>query len=92
MAYKIVKNTKKDNDVLDIKYIGGDLIYLGVESVVYILILVFIENSDKIFSRCFTSNVKPITKKNYIIKDILVNINNNHEININEGGDKRYIS
>ena len=83
MAYQIVKRTKKDNDVLDLKYTGGDLIYLGVESVVYILILVFIENSDKIFSRCFTSNVKPITKKNYIIKDILVN-NNNQEININE--------
>ena len=79
MAY-----SKKPKDVLDLKYIGGDLIYLGIESVVYILILVFIENSDKIFSRCFTSNVKPKNENKKLEKEI---IDNNHVINIIEEGE-----
>ena len=58
-AYRIVINTKSPDYILNIKYVGSDLIYLGIESIVYILILVFIENSDKIFSKCFTSNIKP---------------------------------
>jgi len=59
MAYSIVKKTKNEKDVLKLKYLGGDMIYLGVESVVYILILVFIEIADKIFSKCITSNINP---------------------------------
>ena len=59
MAYSIVKKTKNEKDVLELKYVGGDTIYLGVESVVYILILVFIEIADKIFFKCITSNIKP---------------------------------
>ena len=84
MAYLIVMRSKKPKDVLDLKYIGGDLIYLGIESVVYILILVFIENSDKIFSRCFTSNVKPKNENKKLEKEI---IDNNHVINIIEEGE-----
>ena len=84
MAYLIVMRSKKPKDVLDLKYIGGDLIYLGIESVVYILILIFIENSDKIFSRCFTSNVKPKNENKKLEKEI---IDNNHVINIIEEGE-----
>ena len=75
-CYQVVLRTRTPDDVLDLKYIGGDLIYLGIESVVYILILVFIENSDKIFSGCFTSKVKPKSEKNYITKGISDNYNN----------------
>ena len=64
-AYLIVKRTKKANDVLDLKYFGSDLIYLGIESIVYILILTFIENTDRIFSKCITSNTKPKDEINY---------------------------
>jgi len=68
-SYNIIKNTYTDNDVLRLKYVGGDMIYLGVECVVYILILVFIENSDRIFAKCFTSNIKPKEVNHYIQED-----------------------
>ena len=69
-SYNVIKNKYTDKDVLKLKYVGGDMIYLGVECIVYILILVFIENSDRIFAKCFTSNIKPKDGNNYIKEDI----------------------
>ena len=63
-AYLIVVKERSPSYVLNLKYLGSDLIYLGIESIVYTLILVFIENSDKIFSRCFTSNKNTKNKIN----------------------------
>ena len=83
-AYSIVMDTKKPKDVLDLKYVGGDMIYLGVESIVYILILVFIENAEKIFAKCITSNIKP---RNLIQNDHQ-NINNINKDNTNPEQDK----
>ena len=45
-------------DILKVKYIVTDFIYLAVESVVYLLILILIENYLIIFKCCFTSNKK----------------------------------
>jgi ATP-binding cassette subfamily A (ABC1) protein 3 len=72
-AYLVVLKTKKSKDVLSLKYLGSDFIYLGVETVVYILILVFIENFDKIFARCFTSKFKPKNENNKIKEEIREN-------------------
>ena len=72
-AYLIVQKSKKPDYVLNLKYIGSDLIYLGVESVAYILILIFIENFDKLFSNCFTSRIKP--------KNVIKNKEENNYIN-----------
>ena len=44
-----------DKDILELKYMGYDCVYLAVESVLYLLILVFLENSFVIFRCCFTS-------------------------------------
>ena len=65
-AYFLVLRKKEYYNILNLKYFGGDLIYLGIESIVYILILVFIENTDKIFSKCITSNIKPKDKIKFI--------------------------
>ena len=59
VAYLIVLRERSSDYVLKIKYIGSDLIYLGIESIVYILILVIIQNSDRIFLSCVTSKMKP---------------------------------
>ena len=86
-AYRTVLKTKTADDVLDIKYVGGDFIYLGVESVVYILILVFIENSDRIFAKCFTSNTKPKGGIKYIFKGRKINSyqsNNKNNTNLSD--------
>ena len=45
--------------MLNLEYTGSDFIYLVVETFAYILILIIIENFDKIFSICFTSKIKP---------------------------------
>ena len=89
-AYLIVLRTKKPKDVLSLKYVGSDLIYLSVESVVYILILAFIENSEKIFSRCFTSRTKPRDETNLIEQNNKKkeNINNNID-NISQEQEKK---
>ena len=68
-AYRIVLDSKNSDNILNLKYVGSDLIYLGVESIVYILILAFIENSDKIFSKCFTYNKKPKEDINNLKED-----------------------
>ena len=72
-AYLIVTGSSRKYyyDILSLKYLGCDFIYLGIESIVYILILVFIENKEKIFSRCITSSMKPKDEIYYISKDDL---------------------
>ena len=76
-AYMIARGEFKDSDILKIEYLGSDLIYLAVESIVYLLLLVFFENSEKIFSCCFTS------KKKTNNKPLNVNIANSNENIIN---------
>ena len=75
-----------DEDILDLKYMGYDCVYLAVESVVYLLILIFLENSLVIFKCCFTSktNNKNIKielkeKRNNLINT--VNIYNKNDLN-----------
>jgi hypothetical protein len=57
--------TREKNDILKMKYLGSDFIYLAVESVVYLLLLVFFENFEKLFSCCFTYD---LARKNKNIK------------------------
>ena len=57
-AYSIVLNTQKASDVLKMKYLGSDFIYLAVESIVYLLILIICENFENLFSFCFTEKSK----------------------------------
>ena len=72
-AYYLSLGSYKDSDILKMKYLGSDCIYLAVESIVYLLLLVFCENFEKLFSFCFTSSLR---KTNKIVK-----INNNLEEN-----------
>ena len=72
-AYSIANNLT-DNNILKMKYLGSDCVYLAVESVVYLLLLVFFENFENLFSFCFTSKMKQ-TKK-------VMKMNNNLEINV----------
>ena len=67
--------TTKNNssDILKLKYMGADCVYLAVESVVYLLILIILENSKIIFRCCL--NIKK--KKSIKQTDI-----NNNAINI----------
>ena len=87
-SYLLVRSKYKDDDILKMKYLGSDCIYLAVESIVYLLLLVFFENSETIFSYCFTSNIKSNYKKisekiNHDIKiEIQGNINYNNSCNI----------
>ena len=56
----IIESKRRSPDyVLKLKYIRRDFIYLGVGTLEYIIILINIHNSDKIFERCFTSLTKP---------------------------------
>ena len=85
-AYYIVLGKNKKKDILKLKYIGSDCIYLGVESIAYLLLLVFFENFEKLFSFCFTFNLKQ--NKNLKINNQIENNNNNNindkEINNND--------
>ena len=62
--------------ILQYEFLISDFIYLGVEGVFYLLILIFFENSNKIFLACYT------TKKNSE-KKINIEIANNENNNIN---------
>jgi len=99
-AYMLIRNEFSDKDILKMKYIGADFVYLAVESVVYILFLVLFENSEAIFSCCFISSTKSHknNKKNKIEQNINNNNidndngnNNNNDI-VNGSNDRDYIS
>jgi len=66
-----------DEDILKLKYMGYDCIYLAIESILYLLILIFLENSLAIFRCCFTS------KSNSNNININLEENNNNIINTN---------
>ena len=68
-AYLIVTKSKLSSHVIKLEYTGSDFIYLAVETFTYILILIIIENSDKIFFKCFTSKIKPKDKYKQIIAE-----------------------
>ena len=80
-SYYFVRNFFKDSDILKMKYLGSDCIYLAVESVVYLLLLVFFENSEIIFSCCFKSNIKKNKNKTLNLENQIESNenNNNHE-------------
>ena len=63
----IIKNNP--SDILKLKYMGADCVYLAVESVVYLLILIILENSKIIFRSCFNIKKKKSKKE--------INENNN---------------
>ena len=48
-AYIYVLGTYKDRDILKMEYLGNDCIYLAVESVVYLLLLIFLKILKKYF-------------------------------------------
>ena len=87
-AFLLVRSNYEDKDILKMKYLVSDCIYLAVESIVYLLLLVFFENSQTIFSYCFTSNIKSNYKKinENIYNDIKIenqgNINDNNSYNL----------
>ena len=59
-GYNVLLNegNLKNENILDFEFIKGDFIYLGIESVFYLLILIFFENSNKLFIFCYTSSEK----------------------------------
>ena len=81
-AYLFATKKYTPKDVLKLDYVGRDLLYLGSETVIYIIILIIIENADKIFSRCFTSSTKPKEPLCNLIQEN--KINNNPSENINK--------
>jgi hypothetical protein len=92
-AYLFARSKYKDSDILKIEYLGSDLIYLAVESIVYLLLLVLFENSEIIFAYCFTSShksdYKTLNVNNVNSNSNGINLynsenisNNNNEINI----------
>ena len=60
------------SDILKLKYMGADCVYLAVESIVYLLILIILENSSIIFRSCLNikkkKSVKEIDVNNNIVK------------------------
>ena len=71
LKVKKIPLTTKNNpsDILKLKYMGSDCIYLAVESLVYLLILIILENSKIIFRSCLN------IKKKKSIKEIVANNN-----------------
>ena len=100
-AYLFARSEFKDSDILKIEYLGSDCIYLAVESIVYLLLLVFFENSEKIFSCCFTSKKKASNKslivnivnsnENFIYNSEYINYNNCNNISIPDNVEDTYV-
>ena len=66
-------------DILKIDYMGSDCIYLAVESIVYLLLLIFLENFLSLISYCIIHNKKSNTinlENDNKDKNIENNINN----------------
>jgi ATP-binding cassette subfamily A (ABC1) protein 3 len=57
-GYNVLLNEEnlKNENIFDFEFLKGDFIYLGIESVLYLLILIFFENSNKLFIFCYTSS------------------------------------
>ena len=77
----------KAKDVLKLKYMGYDCIYLAVESIVYLLILVFLENYLTIFKCCFITNKNNKQK----IGNIDIQENNISNISIPDNVNDTYV-
>ena len=60
------------SDILKLKYMGSDCIYLTVESLVYLLILIILENSKIIFRCCL--NKKKISQNEIYNNNNIINI------------------
>jgi len=74
-GYNVLLNEEnlKNENILDFEFLKGDFIYLGTESALYLLILIFFENSNKLFIFCYTSSEK--SNHNKIKKEIKNNQN-----------------
>ena len=70
-----------DRDILKLEYMGYDCIYLAIESIAYLFILIFLENSLIIFKCCFISNKK---NKNNVDKMSIYKTSENNFDNDNE--------
>ena len=78
-------------DLFDLEYIKSDFIYLGVESIFYLLILALFENSKKIFVFCYTNKKKNINVNNIEINNNNDNINDNNNCSIPENVNDSYV-
>ena len=78
--------------IFDLQFITSDFIYLGAESIIYLLILIFFENSNKIFRPFYTlkkSERKNIKNKNNI--EICENQINELNISIPDNVNDSYV-
>ena len=59
-GYNVLLNEKnlEDENIFSFEFLKGDFIYLGIESVLYLLILIFFENSNNLLIFCYTSSEK----------------------------------
>ena len=84
-------------DILKLKYFGGDCLYLAIESIVYLLILIFLENFLTIFKCYFISNKNIVNNLNSIEienknKDKnIINENNLNNISIPDNVNDTYV-
>ena len=75
-GYNVILNKDQfweENEViLRYEFLKSDFIYLGVESVLYLLILIFLENANILFRTCYTTSKKENKNKINIevIKDV----------------------
>jgi ATP-binding cassette subfamily A (ABC1) protein 3 len=80
-----LENNGYSFDIYEFEYIKSDFIYLGIESIFYLLILTFFENSKIIFMSCYTNQ-----KKNININNIEIN-NNDNNCSIPENVNDSYV-
>ena len=74
----------KESEMITLKYVGSDCLFLAVEIVVYLLLLILAENVKFVFKCCFTSELlKPKIKQLQDNNDENNNNNNNNNINEN---------
>ena len=82
-------------DILKLKYFGGDCLYLAIESIVYLLILIFLENFLTIFKCYLISNKKLVNNLNSNeIKNRdnnIINENNLNNISIPDNVNDTYV-
>ena len=94
------KNTDAFSVIISLKYIGCDCIYMGVEIIIYLLILIIFENHKKFFKCCYTSkllqseSIETINNiqnnNNEHFENNFINNENNNINNINHNKNNHY--
>ena len=59
-----LRENKNFHDILEFQFVKGDFVYLGVESVLYLLFLILFENSNRLYMACSPKKKSKISKKN----------------------------